>query len=107
MTVDELRALLESRDLNLLSIRLLAFGVSLRVPTQFGLRIQTGAIGFASRRAFEAATTEEVVAAIDELYKRLSKASQTQQGVVKEGLVIVGTEQAVIAEQVGIKYPAH
>jgi hypothetical protein len=107
VTIDQLRALLEASDLNLLSNWSPCFLVSLYVPTTYGCRVQTGKLEFASKRAFEAATPEEVMTAIDEMHARLLRAAKTQQGdVAKGGTVKVATE-AHIAEQVTINYPAH
>jgi hypothetical protein len=108
MKVDEFEQLVTGAGLNLLSAWVPRFIVSLHVPTQFGTRIQTAVITFASQDAFEAATTEQVVVAIDDMKQRLQKAAKTQQGDIARGCeVLVKTSRDVTSQAAGVQYPAH
>jgi hypothetical protein len=105
----EFEDLVTAAGLNLLSRWAPRFIVSLYVPREFGIRRQTAVISFASVEALEAATAEEVQAAIKDAKTRLFKASQTQQGDIAhkdKGEVRVRVEQEEVAP-VGINYPAH
>ncbi|HEX3640125.1 MAG TPA: hypothetical protein VHV10_02420 [Ktedonobacteraceae bacterium] len=109
MKKQEFEDLVQSAGLNLLSRWAPRFIVSLHVPTRYGMRRQTAVITFVTQEALEAATTEEVQAAIKDAKTRLFKASQTQQGDIAhkdKGEVRVRVEQEV-ADVVGINYPAH
>lgn len=107
MTLDEFTMLVERAGLNLLSAHPPRFLVSLHVETQFGERVQCGGLLFETVDAFSVATTEETITGIEELSKRLSRASQTRQGdVARGGTVMVVTRQGN-GRQAAINYPAH
>jgi hypothetical protein len=109
MIASEFEDLVSKAGLNLLSRWAPRFIVSLHVPTLYGMRRQTAVITFASHAALEAATTEEVQAAIKDAKARLAKAAKTQQGDIAhkdKGEVKVVVEQKAVAA-VGINYPAH
>ena len=59
-----------------------AFGVVLRTPTQFGVRIQVDWLAYEPAE-FAMMTQEQAQRQIAMCKKRLERAAQTQQGVVK------------------------
>lgn len=107
MEAEEFESLIQASGLNLLSKWAPRFLVSLRVPTEYGVRIQCGRLLFASPSAFLVASTDEVVEAIAELKTRLSRASQTIQGDVARGGNVEVVTKANVPAQAMINYPAH
>jgi hypothetical protein len=108
MTIEELRALLEAHDLNLVGIWPSHFVVSLRFKKKFGTRYQCGMLQFRNEKAFRASAIDETVNGIVALKTLLENAAMNDQGdVADKGTVMVATKQESVESSAGIKYPAH